>query len=86
MRLLGIGKESFGLVRPSLMSDVDMVDWSYLAVLNREVYEAKMEDLCESLENGLKFINRLQDKGIGAEAKRGRGGFRRGSAGSQARR
>jgi len=42
-----------------------MVDWSYLAVLNREVYEADMRDLCGSLENGLKFIRRQQERGIG---------------------
>ena len=64
-----------------------MLDWSYLAVLNREVYEAKMGDLCESLENGLKFIKRLQDRGIGAEARAGIGGnkVRRESAGRQSR-
>jgi hypothetical protein len=45
-----------------------MVDWSYLAVLNREVYEADMRHLCGSLENGLKFINRQQERGIGSDA------------------
>jgi hypothetical protein len=48
-----------------------MVDWSYLAVLNREVYEADMNDLCGSLENGLKFIRRQQERGIGSEGGQG---------------
>ena len=43
-----------------------MVDWSYLAVLNRQVYEADMRDLCGSLENGLKFIKRQQERGVGS--------------------
>jgi len=48
-----------------------MVDWSYLAVLNREVYEADMRDLCGSLENCLKFIRRQQERGIGWDAGQG---------------
>jgi hypothetical protein len=48
-----------------------MVDWSYLAVLNREVYEADMRDLCGSLENGLKFIRRQQERGIGSDSGQG---------------
>jgi hypothetical protein len=47
------------------------IDWSYLAVLNREVYEADMRDLCGSLENGLKFIRRQQERGIGSDTGQG---------------
>jgi hypothetical protein len=43
-----------------------VVDWSYLAVLNREVYDADMKDLCSSLVEGLRFVKKQQDRGIGS--------------------
>jgi hypothetical protein len=43
-----------------------MVDWSYMAMLNREVYEATMPELCESLLAGFKFIRKQQQRGIGS--------------------
>lgn len=35
-------------------------------MLNREVYEADMKVLCASLAEGLKFIKKQQDRGIGS--------------------
>jgi hypothetical protein len=50
-----------------------VVDWSYLAVLNREVYDADMKDLCTSLVEGLRFVKRQQDRGIGGDTRSGSG-------------
>lgn len=47
--------------------ETDGVEWSYLALLSREVYEASMEDLCKSVAAGLIWIKRLQEKGIGSD-------------------
>ena len=41
-------------------------------MLNREVYEADMKVLCASLAEGLRFIKKQQDRGIGSDVREGR--------------
>lgn len=48
----------------------DQTDWSYLAILDRKVYEASIEQLIKSVAGGLIWIKRLQDKGIGTDRHR----------------
>lgn len=51
----------------SALNDVSYTsDWSYIVMLSKGVYGASMEDLCGSVAKGLKWIKKLQDKGIGS--------------------
>jgi hypothetical protein len=53
-----------------------LTDWSYLAVLSREIYEVPMDTLCKSLVEGFEFINMQQERGIGSGSGSRTGGVR----------